>query len=110
MASGYLHPNAGQRQRVVGYAWVSPTVGTSIEAQVERIRRHCAEQGWEVASELVSRRFPELVELSRRVLETEAPRVVMTQETLADLERRFPEVWGEIRARLEARRVVVVAC
>lgn len=99
-----------RREAVVAYGWASPTVGFSAEAQAQRIRRHCQSQGWEVASELLARRFPELIELARRAVETDARRIVLTQEAVADLERRFPEVWGEIRARLIARRVAIVVC
>ena len=111
MTNSLLPPPTSQcRETVVAYGWASPAVGLSAAAQAERIRRHCQSEGWEVTSELLSRRFPELVELTRRAMETNARRVVLTRDALAELERRYPEIWGEVRARLEARCVAIVVC
>jgi hypothetical protein len=94
------------REAVVAYAWTSPSVVPSLEAQVARIRRHALEQGWEVVAELQVRRYPELIELCRRA-ESGVRRIAMTREALADVERRFPEIWLEVRARLASRGVVL---
>jgi hypothetical protein len=99
-----------RRERVIAYGWVSPTVALSIDGQADRIRRHCESRGWEVASELWSRRFPELAELARRALESQVHRIVVAHEALEDLERRFPEAWGEIRARVEGRGAKIEIC
>jgi len=108
----YSLPKSNDRRReaVVAYGWASPAVGLSTTTQLERIRRHCEAQGWVVASEVIPRRFPDLVELARRASEPNVRRVVLTRDVLSELERRYPEVWGDIRARLATRAVAIEAC
>ena len=103
-------PGVGRRCRepVVAYAWGSPTVTISAEAQIERIRRHCFEQKWEIVAEIQARRFADLGELARRVMETEAQHLVVTREAAEDLQQRLPELWSEVQFRFQARDVALV--
>ncbi|MGH7319430.1 MAG: hypothetical protein ACRELA_07385 [Candidatus Rokuibacteriota bacterium] len=93
----------------VGYIWASPSVGVSPEAQAERIRRYCLTQGWTISTELHARRFPELTELTHRLIQDDARRIVMVREALTDLERRFPDAWRGTRARIEAEGATILA-
>ena len=93
----------------IAYIWVSPAVGLSADGQAERIRRHCQAQRWTIRNELRARRFPELTELTQRLAEDDARRVVMVREALTDLEKRFPEAWRGVRARVEAHGAVIIA-
>jgi hypothetical protein len=110
MAHSLSTPPGPRQEAVIAYGWASPTVGLSAEAQVERIRRFCQAKGWGVASALIPRRFPDLVELTRLATEANIRRVVLTQDVLAELERRYPEVWRDVRARLQARGVSIEPC
>jgi DNA invertase Pin-like site-specific DNA recombinase len=96
--------------RAIGYIWVPTTEGkmTAIEAQAERLRRHCRTQGWTLVAYRRAVRQPELLELLAQVIEAEGQRVVMTPETLAVLESRYADAWRGVRTRLETRAVLVV--
>jgi len=98
----------GRREAVVAYAWGSPTVTISAEGQLERIRRHCFEQKWEIVAEIQTRRFADLGELARQVVETEAQHLALTREAVEDLQQRLPELWSELQARFQARDVTLV--
>jgi hypothetical protein len=109
MADPNREPQGRHREVVVAYAWASPTVSISGEAQLERIRRHCFEQKWRVARELVARRRPELGELARLVLETGAQHVVLAREVAQDLQCHVSGLWAELHGRFDRRDVTVVA-
>ncbi len=93
----------------VGYIWESRGVGVLAETQAERIRRYCLTQGWTISTELRARQFPELTELTHRIMQDEARRIVMVREALTDLERRFPDAWRGTRARIEAEGITILA-
>jgi hypothetical protein len=107
MADPSQEPQGRHREVVVAYAWASPTVSMSGEAQLERIRRHCFEQKWQIAAELLARRRPDLGELARLVLETGARYVVLAREVAQDLQCQVPAVWSGLHSRLDSRDVDV---
>lgn len=102
-------PSPAGADTAIVYVWASPDVGLSADGQAERIRRHCEAQRWIIRSELRARRFPELTELTQRLVQDDARRVVLVRETLLNLERRFPDAWRGVRSRVEARGAVIVA-
>jgi hypothetical protein len=108
MGSPLWGPGGRRRELAVTYAWGPLTVSTSTESQIERIRRHCFEQKWEIVAEVGGSRFPELAELARRVAESQAQYLVLTREAEADLRRRVPDLWADLQARFQQRDVVVV--
>jgi hypothetical protein len=108
MADPGKDPQDRHQEVVVAYAWSSPTISISGEAQIERIRRHCREQKWQIAAELVARRRPDLGELARMVVQVGAERVVLTREASEELQCHVAGLWTDLQARFECREVAVV--
>ncbi len=90
---------------------ISCVWGAAAEADAQRIRRFCTEQGWELVAEAIKGSVSDgtLGWMLHVAPCAEAERVVLTREGIADLEAQLPRIWGDVRGWLEDQGVSVIA-